>query len=370
MAVTVLSDISAALSLVLRPKLQTQINSVATLPYLLPVVRGEGKSLNWTVEFSGAANAAASAEGVARSSADADDEVEVSASLPWAQYDKVSSVSDLAQAAAGSNLNPESIGAMGRDLLLGRVSGQARRIALGIASDMYGGDPGATPPELAGAALAIDSSGIFASINPGVYSEWASVEDTGPLAALSFSVIRQFFTDIYDSCGFMPEFVTVPSNVFNAIRDLYTDYEAHVVREVTLARGGGVNGDEPRTVKLTGGMRAIEVDQVPFVLDKWCTANTMYGWNTDFVAIHQLDPLQSILDQGPNGIQELFRRLADNPNVTLPREQVEGMMARSAGLRPHVKVLGDRGLSKEAVTAVFAQLEWKRRNAFGKYLFT
>lgn len=168
----------------------------------------------------------------------------------------------------------------------------------------------------------------------------------------------------------MPEFVTVPSNVFNAIRDLYTDYEAHVVREVTLARGGGVNGDEPRTVKLTGGMRAIEVDQVPFVLDKWCTANTMYAWNTDFVAIHQLDPLQSILDQGADGIQELFRRLADNPNVTLPREQVEGMMARSAGLRPHVKVLGDRGLSKEAVTAVFAQLEWKRRNAFGKYLFT
>lgn len=372
MAVTVLSDISAALSLVLRPKLQTQINSVAVLPYLLPVVRGEGKSLNWTAEFTGAANAAASAEGVARSSSDADAEIEVGATLPWAQYDKVSSVSDLAQAAAGSNFNPESIGAIGRDLLLGRVGAQARRIALGIASDMYAGDPGATPPELAGAALAIDSSGTFAGIAPGTYAEWAAVEDTGPLAALSFSVIRQFFTDIYDACGFMPEFVTVPSNVFNAVRDLYSDYEAHVMREITLSRGGGANGDEPRTVKLAAGMRAIEVDQIPFVLDKWATANTAYAWNTDFVAIHQLDPLQSILDAGPNGegIQELFRRLADNPNITLPREQIEGMMARGQGLRPHVKLLGDRGLSKEAVTAVFAQLEWKRRNAFGKYLFT
>jgi hypothetical protein len=370
MAVTVLADVSAALSLVMRPRLQTQINSVAVLPYLLPIVPGEGKSCNWSVEFTGASNAAASAEGVARSSADADDETEVPATLAWAQYDKTSSVSDMAQAASGRNLNPESIGSIGNDLLLGRVAGQGRRIALGIASDLYAGDPTASPTELAGAAIAIDSSGTFASINPATYTEWASVESTSALAGISFSMLRDFITDIYDSCGFLPEFITCPTNVFNAIRDLYTDFEANVVREISMARGGGARGEEPRVVKLAAGMRAVEVDGVPFVLDKWATANTMYAWNTDFVEIQQLDPLQSILDKGAEGILDLFRRVADDPKVTLPREQIEGMLARGTGLRPQLKLLGDRGLSKEANISVFAQLQWKRRNAFGKHLFT
>lgn len=369
MAATALADVSAALSLMLRPKITNQINNVAVLPYLLPIVKGEGKSLNWTVKFSGATDAVASAEGAARSSSDADDEIPVSATLNWATYDKTSSVTDLAQAAAGSNFNPESIQAIGRDLLLGLVTDQTARIAKGIARDMYEGDPAGSPIELAGAALAIDSSGTFAGINPATYTEWASVENTAALAALSFALIQDFLTDVYDNCGFYPEFVTVPSNVFNAIKGLYTDYEAHTIREINLSSGGGARGDEPRAVKLSAGMRAVEVDQVPFVLDRHCTANTMYAFHSDFVRIHQLDPMQSILDGGAEAINDLFSRLAGRV-IQLPRADIEGMMAKNNGLRPHIKLLGDRGLSKEAVTAVFAQVEWRRRNAFGKFTWT
>lgn len=371
MSMTVLSDISAALSLYLRPKLETQINSVAVLPYLLPVVRGQGQNAAWTVEFSGASNAVASAEGVARSSSDADSEIEVAATLPWAQYDKVASVSDLSQAAAGSNINPESIGAMGRDLLLGRAANQVRRVALGIARDLYAGNPAATPPQLAGAATAIASSGALAGItpgsNPGQYPEWVSVVDDWEWQEMSFQKIREFITKIYDASGHLPEFITCGSTVFNAVRALYTDYEAHVVREISTARGGGSDSQDPRVVKLGAGMRAIEVDQVPFVLDRHATADTAYAWNTQFVEIQQLDPLQSVLDQGEQGIQDLFRRLAGNGRVQLPREQVEGMLARGPGLRPSIKILGDRGLSKEAVVHLWAQVVYKRRNALGKF---
>jgi hypothetical protein len=77
-----------------------------------------------------------------------------------------------------------------------------------------------------------------------------------------------------------------------------------------------------------------------------------------------------VLEQGPEAILDIFRRLTDNGKLVLPREQIEGMMARGPGLRPHIKMLGDRGLSKEAVLALWAQLEWKRRNAFGKLTLT
>lgn len=376
MASTALADISAALSLVFRPALKTQINSVVVLPFLLPVLMGEGKILTWTAEFTGAANAAATAEGVALSSSDADDELELPASLAWSQYTKVSSVSDLAQAAAGSNYNPQSLmgEGVGGDLLLQRVFRQMRRMALGIAGDLYGGNPGATPTEIAGAALAIDSTGTFATIDPTSETEWSAHEGTSTLASLDFDTLTQFFTSVYDNCGFYPEFVTVPSNVFNAIRGLFTNYEvnARLQREFQLSRGGGMSGLEARAVQLAAGMRAIEVDGVMIVLDPACTANTMYAWHTAHVAIRELpfDPVRSALARGSEGVLDVFRRLDGNALLTLPREDVEGMMAQHPGLNPFIKVLGDRGMSSEAVIGWFGQVEWTRRNAFGKHLFT
>lgn len=372
MATTVLPDVSAALSLVYGNRLATQINSTVTLPYLLPVVRGAGQSLNWTVEFSGATDAVASAEGVARSSTDADDEQEVPASFQWAQYDKTSSVSDKAQAAAGSNLNPDSIRQAGGDLLLGRLYGQSRRLAQGIARDLYAGDATATDPEIAGAALAIDSAGTFAGIDPTSFTEWVSVEQTSALASISFEVLRNFFTAIYDASGFYPEFCTCPSNIFNAIRNLYTNFEAYVVDSIKTMRGGGEDGELPRVIELLAGMRAVQVDQIPIVLDRFATTNTLYAWNSAYVTIYELpfDPVRSVLARGPVGVEQLFRRISGDDLLTLPRASVEGMVQRGPGITPFVKVLGDRGLSSEAVLAWFGQVGWARRNVFGKITFT
>ncbi len=371
MASTQLSDFSAALSLMYRRRLTTQINSLVVLLFLLPVLPGEGKACYWTAEFSGASDAAASAEGVARSSSDADDEIEVGATLAWAQYDKTASVTDLAQFAAGSNFNPESVGAFGADLLGGKVQRQIRRLALGMGSDLYSGNPGASPVELAGAALAIDSSGTFAGIDPTTYSEWAAAENSIATANLSFQAVREnLITPVYDACGEIPEFLTCPSDVFDKLKALFNDNELHVEREVVLARGGGLMGNEPRTVKLRAGMDCIFIDGIPVIRDRHCTASTIYAWNTNYVAVRQLSPMWSILQQGTQAIQEVFRRLADDPKLVLPREQLEGMAARNNGIMPYVKLLGDRGLSTEAVVAAHAQVEYLRRNGLGKLTLT
>lgn len=371
MAQSKLADVSAALSLIFGAKLVTQINSVAVLLFLLPVLTGTGKALFWTVEFTGATDAVASAEGVARDSTDADAEIEVNATLGWAQYDKTTSVTGLAEAAVGSNFNPASVGTENGSLLLGRIKKQNRRIGLGLARDLYAGNPGATPIELAGAALAIDSSGTFAGINPVTYTEWAAVENTHPLADISFQVIREkLLTPIYDACGEQVEFVTCPSNIFDKMKGLFGDNELNVSREITLGRGGGEDGMDRRVAKLEAGMDIITQDGVTFVRDLHATANTMYAWNTNYVCIRQLSPLRNIFSEGADAIQQFFRGLMDNPELVLPRADIEGMAAISNGVIPHVKLLGARGDSTEAMVICYAQVEWLRRNAFGKLLFT
>ncbi len=370
MATVTLATIAAALSLIYGNSMTSQINSVAVLPYLLPVTRGEGRACNWTVQFSGAANASAVADGTARSSSDADSETELGATLGWAIYDKVASVGDLVQAATNSNFNPGSAGAIRNDLLVGKTVQQAKRLAMGIANGLYAGNETASPVQIAGAARAIDSSGTFAGIDPTTYTEWVSTEQTGALSSVSFAIFDAFVQAIYDACGEKPEFMTCPSNVWLALKGLFTDYAPPYVREFMLSRGAGAGGEDARAVKLSAGMDAIEINGIPIVVDKYATANTLYAWNTNYVEIQQVDEFAGLLAQGAAAIQELFRQIAGSSGIVLPREAIEGMMARSPGIRPGIKMLGDRGHSKEAMVRAMLQTKYTRRNAFGKYVFT
>lgn len=373
MASATLADASAVLSTVYGNDLATQINSTSVPFYLLPVVPGEGKALFWTAEFTGAANAAATAEDAALDASDADDEDELPATLPWAVYTKTSSVTDLSQAGIATNYNPGSSHALNGDSLLGKVHRQARRLALGFSGDFYAGNPGASTPELAGLALAVDSSGTFAGIDPTVETEWAATELTGSLNGLNIEQVREFFTQIYLACGEYPEFCLAPANIFNKVRGFYDDYEANVVREVHMSRGGGPDGQAPRTVKLHGGMRAVLVDQIPIILDRFCTANTMYAINTSGIELQQLPTKEqrSIMDLGQRGITELFERVAGADRLMkMPREDVEGMTRMGGGIKPYVKLLGARGITTEAVLEAFVQIKYTRRNCHGKLVLS
>lgn len=365
MATTDLAAVSAALSLVYPNRIVSQINRKTVLPHLLEVKMGAGKGVYGTAKFTGATNAAASAEGVQRSATDADQELKVPWSLAWSQYDKTASVTDLAKNANASNLNPQSSGAIGGDLLQGEVSDMGTRLMMGAASDMYAGDPGASPVELAGAALAIDSSGTFAGINPGTYTEWASVEATSPLAALTLEQIRtDLITPIYDACSEVPDFMTCPSNVFDVIRGLFDDREK-AVREITTARG---------TIKLRAGVQAIELDGIPVVRDPFCTANTLYAWNSNYVHVEQLLPpeLAALFgaDRPREAIVDYLQMVFDDPRLVIPDADLDGMMARASTLMPCVKVLGPRGLTTEAVVYLHAQMHWSKRNAHGKCTYS
>lgn len=370
MAATVLSDLSAALSLRFANKAANQINNVTVLPHLLPIIPGDGKVCSWTVEVSGATDAVPSDEAVpGRTHADADAEIELPAIQSWSQYDKTTSISDLAQAASAANFNPESAGAQGMDMLIGKLMRQLPRMAKGIARDCYSGTSAAAPAGIVGLEEAIDSGATaYAGINPVTYPEWTGVENVGTYAGLSLSFVREnLLTPVYDACGESPEFMVCGSAMFDRLRGLFPDsHDKYFDREIALARGGGPDGREPRMLKLHSGVVALEIDGVPVVRDKFCTPDTIYALNTSYIELRQVLPYYGLLQQGQAAILDLFRRITDNPRLQLPRETLEGMAARTPGIVPHIKLLGDSGLSTEAVVCAWPQLCVTRRNAQGK----
>lgn len=365
MAATTLADVSAALSLVYPPDITNQINRKTVLPHLIPVKPGSGKGVYGTAKFTGATNAAASAEGVQRSATDADQEVKVPYSQSWSQYEKTASVTDLSAAGVATNLNNGSAGAINGDLMAGECGDMAQRVMMGVAGDLFAGDPGATPVEIAGLALAIDSSGTFQTIAPGTYTEWASVENTFPLADITQTKIEdELLTPIYDACNEKPDLMVTTSAIFSKIKALFTGRDI-TLREITTARG---------TVKLMSGIDAIEVAGVPLVKDPYCTTGVLYAVNTNYVSIEQLlpAPLQAIfgVDRPREALVEFLRMVHDDPRLVIPDKDLDGMMARATTLMPCIKLLGARGLSTEAMVYLFAQTHWSKRNAHGKLVLT
>lgn len=368
MAMTNLAAVSAALSLVYPRRIVSQINRKTVLPHLLNVRIGSGQGVHGTAKFTGAANAAASAEGVQRSASDADQEIKVGWQLGWSQYDKTASVSDLAKNATAANFNPESAGAPGGDLLQAEVADMATRVMMGFATDIYAGDytvdPVTNGRKLAGVSLAVDSSSEFAGIDPSDHPEWAAVENTAPLSHLSLQLIEdELITPVYDACSEQPDLLTAPSNIFAKIKQLFDD-RVQAVREIQTARG---------VIKLQAGVQAIEIDGIPVVRDPQATANTLHALNTNYVWLEQLLPPELAqlfgADRPREAVVEYLRMLMDDPKLVIPDADLDGIMARAGSILPCVKVLGPRGLSTEANVYVQAQLHWAKRNAHGKLTF-
>ena len=352
MADLTLSDISDALSLVYRDKIQNQINRNVVLLNLLSIKQDGGKVANWTAKFTGRTNAAGYAEGADMGASDFDFELREDAVLNWGQYRKGAKVTGLAQATHATNYNPESVAEFGgSDVFADEIKDAAHRLALGINVDLYAGDGSASNP-LVGLDAVVATGDTYAGISGASIPEHNGTVQTFTLASLSLSKLRTFHTAIYEASGEPPEFCMMPSVIFDAVGDLFGDERRFLTDINTFTRGD---------IRLRGGFKAIEVDGIPYVRDRHATTSTIYGLNSRHLVIKEVPGFTSPL--GYERFASIMQRItSERP----PEEAFGEMMANNAGLTPYVDILSRTGDAQKAQVKSYLQLCCTRRNSTGR----
>jgi len=362
MATVSLAAISAALTLIFQDQTVAQFRQDVVLPNLLGVKRGRNDMCTWPAKFEGRTAGGAYGEGADMADGDFDSHDRTKASLNWASYRKGAKVSGLAQSIAAAS------GGTGAgdltDVLLEEVVDAVNDLAIDVSIHSYSGNPGASPVQLAGAALAIDSDtgSSFAGVDPATYSEWVSGENTLPTAQLSESNLSKYLhRPVRDATGSDPDFVTCSGALFDKVRDLGRERGDPPVVMVRTA-GGMVD------VRKHLGMRAVTVDGVPYIEDRHATANTFYAFSGRFVEYRQIPA------RGSSATPEEVRQAMFNlTGVDVPVHDIErGLRAMFGGQQivPYVEVLGKTGDAFKVMVKVYLQLAWKRRNAFAKLTLT
>lgn len=355
MATVALSAMSAVMNLIYGDGMADQIRRDVLLPNLLPVKVGKNSTMTWPVKVAGRSAGGAYAEGADMSGSDYDAHVRLQASLAWAQYRTGASVSGLSEAL--SRLNGSL--ALDPSLFQDEINDAIDYLATLISSGTYSGTVGASPTELAGLAAAIDSSGSYAGIDPAVYTDWVSAENTLASASLSFSTLRSnLIRPFKDACGTYPVFVTCDGTTFDKIGALFGDQRRYV-DEVQALTGETVN------IKLRGGFKALEVDTIPFIEDQHATANTMYAFGPNSVEYQQVPAT------GPELAGVVVATMKALTGMDLQVDEVKAMLAaRTQRLQPTIEMMGKTGDSINAMVKCYCQIGVRHRNRTAKLLLT
>jgi hypothetical protein len=340
-------------SILAMDRIRSQINRSCTLLSLLPI-KLRGSPMSWSVKFRGRTAAAGLAQTANAPAASTD--IKRQASLTMGEYADTASVTGLAQSAAAMAANPLAI-AGGADLMMDEIKDAVGNIAETLGGDIYSGTGGTTDP-IIGLATAIDSSGTYANIDSGTYTEWASTESTGLLANISFEMLRTFLTAIHTLSGRRPNLCVTTPTVLDAIRGLFANYPSYVDR-VPL----GANGAE---VKLVSGTRALYVENCWFIDDTRCTSNTIYALNLDEIELSVMPHAEfTAAGLNPNAVAAEFARVTGDP---MNAEEAAAFIGRAVngGLIPYIKQLGATGNQDSKQVIVYAQLRPLGRKFHGK----
>lgn len=360
MATLVRADIAAAMSLILQDRMVDQFRRDQVILHLLEVKNnGKNSLLTWNAKFPGRTAGGAYAEGADMADGDYDSHTRAQAALAWAEYRSGAKVSGLAMSVTGDGYVSDAQ-AMGGDLFDEELVDAVDEVAMLLATDVYAGDPTASPMELAGFAAAVDdAAGTFAGLASSTYSDWLGNEDTLATASLSFENLRaKLIRPVRDATGRDPDFITCSGALFDLVKGLF-DEQADIIKEVRRFDGQMVD------IKAMAGARALDLDGVPVIEDRHATANTFCAWSARDVEIVQL-PAKTP-GRSPERIAAAIKMLT---GLDVKVEDVVARMKRSGVLTPTIEFLAQSGDAYKAMVKVYAQIKWKRRNAHAKLTLT
>lgn len=353
MAGATLSDISAALNLVYGSRLETQIRRDVLLLNLLAVESDANSTCTWPVKFTGRSTAGPKAEGFDVDSSDFSTDLEKQATLTWAEYFAFAKVTGLAQAIGAANRGAS------RNKFMEELNDAIEELSVKLSQHTFSGNVGNSPTEIEGLARAVDSTGTYAGLAQGTYSEWASGEDTLATASLSLANLRtKLHRPFKDGCGHWPEFVVCSGTLFDSVCALYNDQQRIMVDVVNTAARGDV------ALKAAGGFRAVSVDGIPYIEDRHATSSVFYALHSRYVSYQQVAPASVQPEQMIAAIKTLT-------GDDLPLEAAAtALAARSGRLVPAIEMLAKTGDHYRAMVKVYLQLKLKRRNAAAKLTLT
>lgn len=354
MAGATLSTVSAVLTVIYADAMADQIRRDVLLPNLLQVENDRNASCLWNVKFTGRTTAGPQAEGYTVDPAtDFSTHLRKQATLAWAEYFSTARVSGLGEAvnraSAGTSLfNQELVDAVDE-------------LAVELSEDTYAGNVGASPAEIEGLARAVDSTGTYAGLAQGTYSEWASGEQSLAAGSLSLANLRtKLHRTFKDACGMWPEFVVCPGDLWDSVSALFNDNTRILVDSINTQARGEVK------LKAVGGFRAIEVDGIPYIEDRHCTASTFYALHSSALSYRQVPAVDPDVDLGA-----LQRAIKDLTGLTLEPDDIQQMLVRGTQrLQPAIKMLGPTGDNTDAIVKWYGQLRLKYRNRAAKLLLT
>lgn len=358
MATLALAGVSAVMNTTYMDRLEAQFRRDVFLLNVLTKKADKNANCTWSVKFDGRSASGAYTEGADMADGDYDSHIREAGVLAWAGYRAGAKISGRAARISAAN----GSSAINGPLLMEELGDAIDEVANDLGTHLYSGNPAASPTELGGAALAIDgTAGTFAGLASGTYGDWIAVEDTTTAAALTKHVIRtKLLTPVKQACGYRPQFVTVPDDLWDAVKAL-ADEGAQDVKEIS------VNGTMIDVLAITG-VTGVIIDGVPFVNDRHCTAGVMYAWNTRFVELRYIPALTP----GTMNPSQLAQNIKALTGKDVPLSEIQQRLrAASQTLFPAIDILAKTGDSHKAmVTIGEVQLAWRRRNAFGKLAVT
>lgn len=344
MASESLNSISNALAQVFAPKLERQWNRSAVTAQLVAAaagtVAGAGKNVAWDVAFSGA-TAGTVAEGADVSDSEYASDVNVPAVMQWATYRSNFKVTETELDAAATSMGSASALI---DLFGERILSGGEKMARVINVDMISGtgvDGSGNPAIVGFLGGALETTGTYAGLARGTFSEWAGNVDSngGVLRPLSLDLLYKMDQNIFTASMEEATHLLVSPGIYRKYAGLFES-------NVRLLRNDG------ESKPMGSGASELFWRGLPVIRDPNIPAGTVLFFNARHVSAKYLPRLQSPQDAVVQRMTELVGGNGDSvKNVT-------GVPARLA-------ILAKTGDSVKVSMKTVLQMCVKRPNALG-----
>lgn len=309
---TTTTELNPALEQFIRKEVVKQYNRSSVTTHLLRKEVGMGKNLAWDVSV-GTGTGQVFDEGATVSVFNAD--VEVLATLPWAEYGDAFKITGRAE--DGAQFSRTELG----NTWLFKMLQARERAAKIINDDIWTGAGTAGPQLLYGLTIAsggpLSTSGTYAgTMNRATYTQTQGItlSNGGVPRQVHLTLVEYGFEQVFNASGKIPTFGLTNSNIWRQLCEL-AGGDRRILQEVYI-RGQKLN--------ISLGFNAVEINGVPVFKDISVPTGYLGFFSDDSISIEYLPTAASRIARG--------KIMATVPLAGLPQEQDMTGVPTGAGI--------------------------------------